>query len=129
MKRSIALTTGALLVAGLLSAVVPAAMAGDNDVRRGGGCSSDSTWKLKLSEEDGGIEVEYEVDQNVTGDRWRVKLFRDGKRFFKGTRTTKGPSGSFEVERVTKNGGGSDRFKARARNLSTGERCRGKAIW
>jgi hypothetical protein len=122
-----ALIAGALLV-GWLGAAAPA-LAGDDNVRRSGSCSGNSNWKLKLSEEDGGIEVEFEVDQNVTGDKWRVKLFREGKRFFRGTRTTTGPSGSFEVERVIKNGGGRDNFRARARNLSTDEVCRGKATW
>ncbi|HZA20813.1 MAG TPA: hypothetical protein VE889_08195 [Actinomycetota bacterium] len=128
MKRSMGLLVAAMLVAGLLGAAAPA-FAGDDDIRRSGGCSSNSEWKLKLSEEDGGIEVEYEVDQNVNGDKWRVKLFRDGKRFFRGTRTTKGPSGSFEVRRVTNNGSGPDHFRAKARNLSTDEVCRGKATW
>jgi hypothetical protein len=128
MKRSMGLLVAAMLVAGSVSAAAPA-FAGDDDVRRSGGCSGNSTWKLKLSEEDGGIEVEYEVDQNVNGDKWRVKLFRNGKRFFRGIRTTKGPSGSFEVERVTANGGGPDHFRARARNRSTDELCKGRATW
>jgi hypothetical protein len=67
-----------------VAASVPVALAGDDDVRRSGGCSGNSTWKLKLSEEDGKIEVEDEVDQNVTGDTWRVRLFNDGNRFFRG---------------------------------------------
>jgi hypothetical protein len=97
------------------------ALAGDDDVRRSGGCSGNSTWKLKLSEEDGKIEVEYEVDQNVTGDTWRVRLFNDGNRFFRGVRTTMGPSGSFEVEKVTGNRSGPDVIRARARNTATDE--------
>jgi hypothetical protein len=54
-------------------------------------------------------------------------LKRDGKRFFKGVRTTHGPSGSFEVERKTRNPAGSDRIKARAVNLKSGEVCKGAA--
>ena len=69
------------------------ALAGDNDVERRGSCSGSSDWKLKLSPEDGGLEVEYEVDQNVTGDRWRVKIRHDGELVFNGVRTTRGASG------------------------------------
>ena len=103
------------------------ALAGGNDVIREGSCAGRSDWKLKLSPEDGGIEVEFEVDQNVSGDRWRVKIRHDGDLAFRGTRTTRGASGSFEVRTVEPNRSGSDAFRARARNLSTGEVCVGRA--
>ncbi|HET7235225.1 MAG TPA: hypothetical protein VFK59_02205 [Actinomycetota bacterium] len=103
------------------------ALAGDNDVIREGSCSGSADWKLKLSPEDGGLEVEYEVDQNVTGDRWRVKIRHDGDLVFNGVRTTRGASGSFEVRIVEPDNSGNDAFRARARNLSTGEVCVGSA--
>ena len=118
------------LIAGftaLIMAAAPLASANDADVIRKGRCSGRSDWKLKLSPEDGRIEVEYEVDQNRVGDTWKIRLKHDGKRFFKGKRTTKGGSGSFEVRRVQPNHRGKDRFKARAVNLRTDEVCRGRA--
>lgn len=115
------------LSATMALAASPSALAGDRDVLRSGSCSGNSNWKLKLSPEDGGIEVEFEVDQNVVGDRWRVTVKRNGDRFFRGYRTTRAPSGSFEVRRVLGASGGTDLFVARARNLSTDELCRGSA--
>ncbi|GIU97518.1 MAG: hypothetical protein KatS3mg013_1321 [Actinomycetota bacterium] len=114
-----------------LSAVTaaPLAQAKDGDVIRRGSCSGASTWKLKLSPEDGKIEVEFEVDQNVVGDVWRVKIFHDGELVFRGKRTTKAPSGSFEVRIVEPNRAGPDDFVAKARNLSTDEVCRGSATF
>lgn len=103
------------------------ALAGDGDVIRRGGCSGASDWKLKLSPENGRIEVEFEVDENRNGHRWRVKIFKNGDRIFRGTRVTQPPSGSFEVRTVTANTAGTDRFVARARALMTGEVCRGTA--
>jgi hypothetical protein len=117
--------TAALIIP---AAALPAA-AKDGDVERSGACGRRSDWKLKLSPEDGRIEVEFEVDQNVNGHRWRVVMGHDGKRFFKGHRTTHAPSGSFELRRVANNHRGLDRFKAQARNLSTGEVCRGTAAF
>jgi len=116
------------LVVGILF-LIPAtsALAGQNDVVRRGSCSAQSDWKLKLSPQDGRIEVEFEVDQNVVGDRWRVKIRHDGDLAFRDTRTTHGASGSFEVRTVEANNAGSDAFRARARNLSTGEVCVGTA--
>ena len=112
-------------------ALVPASVAGakDGDVIREGSCSGSSDWKLKLSPENGRIEVEYEIDQNQTGDDWRVTLKLNGERFFRGIRTTAGPSGSFEVNRRIDNGPGDELVTARARNLTTDELCKGSATW
>jgi hypothetical protein len=119
----------AVAIAASLALLVPAgaAWAGDEDVIREGSCSGSTDWKLKLSPEDGGLEVEFEVDQNVTGDRWRVRIRHNGDLVFRGARTTHGPSGSFEVRIVEPDRAGSDRFIGRARNPSTGEVCRGSA--
>jgi hypothetical protein len=126
MRKSIVLA-----LATSLALAVPAgvAVAGDRDVIQEGRCSASSDWKLKLSPEDGRIEVEFEVDQNVSGDRWRVKIRHDGDRVFRGTRTTGGASGSFEVRIVEDDRAGADTFRARARNLSTDEVCRGSATF
>ncbi|HUF58536.1 MAG TPA: hypothetical protein VMR89_03490 [Actinomycetota bacterium] len=55
---------GTLLIGGTVLPV----LARDGDVIRRRACSRNSDWKLKLSEENGRIEVEYEVDQNDDGD-------------------------------------------------------------
>ena len=124
-RRLIALTMLATTLAVPFSALP--AIAKDGDVERTGSCSHSSDWKLKLSPEDGGLEVEFEVDQNVVGAKWKVVMKHDGNRFFRDRRTTKAPSGSFEVRRVINNKSGSDRVTAKARNLRTGEFCRGTA--
>lgn len=126
MKRGIALA-----LATSLALVVPAgvAMAGNRDVIQEGSCSGSSDWKLKISPDNGRLEVEFEVDQNVSGDRWRVKILHDGDRVFRGTRTTGGASGSFELRIVEDDRAGSDTFRARARNLSTDEVCVGSATF
>jgi hypothetical protein len=112
----------ALTIAGAAPAV-----AGDRDVIREGACSGASDWKLKLSPEDGGLEVEFEVDSNVVGQTWRVRLFQNGDRIFAGTRQTTGPSGSFELRRVANDTAGTDSFRARGANPATGEVCVGRA--
>jgi hypothetical protein len=103
------------------------ASAKEGDVIRTRACSAGSDWKLKLSPDNGRIEVEFEVDQNVVGDVWRVRMLHDGDVFFRGRRATKGPSGSFEVRQLVNDAGGTDRFVAKARNTSTDEVCRGTA--
>ena len=115
-----------LIGAGLVS--FPATVgAKQGDVIRAGGCTGASDWKLKLSPENGSIEVEFEVDQNVNNKTWNVTLKRNGNVFWQGQKTTKAPSGSFAVRKLANNGAGTDAFVARAVNAQTGEVCRGTA--
>ena len=90
-----------LAVAGAVLAVAPLASAkGGDDVRVSGACTHSSTSKLKLSGEDGRIEVEFEVDQNRNGIPWKVTMKRNGSLAASTTATTRAPSGSFSVRRV-----------------------------
>src|SRR4051812_4727067 len=109
------------------SALVPALSAtavgkGGNDVRKAGTCTGSSSSKIKLGPEDGRIEVEFEVDQNRSGVRWKVALRRNGTRFASTHRTTRGRSGSFEIRRTGTDGAGANRITARATGPS-GEVC------
>ena len=104
----------------------PLAVAKDGDVIRRGNCTGATDWKLKLSEEDGRIEVEFEVDQNRNGVSWNVRLFQNGSQIARATRVTRRPSGSFELRRVAPNTAGTDSFRARATTAS-GEVCTGRA--
>jgi len=127
MKKVVLLAAATVMAVALVGG--PIASAKDRDVVRRGRCSGRSDWKLKLSPENGRIEVEFEVDQNKVGRRWRVVLKHDGVRFMRGIRRTHGPSGSFEVRRVAGNRRGPDRFFATARNFRSGETCRGGATF
>lgn len=125
MKRILGVAlAGALALT--LAGTVPA-MAKDGDVVKTGSCSGSTDWKLKLSPQDNGIEVEYEVDSNVVGQSWRVKIFQNGGRIFAGTRQTKGTSGSFHVRLVANDTAGTDTFRGKAVNAESGETCNGTA--
>lgn len=119
-------------LAGVLMALVlgvSSAAAKTGDIIKTGQCSGASTWKLKLSPENGQIEVEFEVDQNVVGDSWRVVIKDNGVRVFSGRRTTQAPSGSFEVRKVIANRAGADNIAAKATNLRTAEVCSASATF
>ena len=107
----------------IVSASALARGGGDRRVVKNGTCSGNSTSKLKAKADDGRIEVEFEVDQNRSGVRWRVRLRHDGDLFAKTSRRTHGRSGSFSIERRVRNRAGSDRITAFARRAS-GETCR-----
>jgi hypothetical protein len=114
-----------ILIALLVAAAVPTVASGTDNpgVLKTGKCSNGASWKLKAKHEDGLIEVEFEVDQNVAGRRWNVALRRGGRLVFRGARTTRPPSGSFEVNRRIANPGGPDRIRAFAR-AAAGGTCR-----
>ena len=129
MRRAI----GSALLLGTIGAAmlsIPAGVAAkDGDIIHRGNCSANSDWKLKLSPENGRIEVEFEVDQNRVGDAWRVRIRHDGDLVFAGRRITRAPSGSFQVRIVQGNRAGGDLFRGRAVNVRTGEVCDGRATW
>jgi hypothetical protein len=103
----------ALLALSLLA--VPAALAKGGKpgaVRIQGVCTKQSTSKMKLSREDRGIELEFQVDQNRNGVPWKVRLSRNGKVIASFTAKTRAPSGSLDIRRVIAGRLGADRIKA-----------------
>ncbi|MDX6475758.1 MAG: hypothetical protein QOH95_1269 [Gaiellaceae bacterium] len=109
-----------LAVSGAAIALAPNASAkGGKSIRVSGACSKSSTAKLKLSQDNARVEVEFEVDQNRNGIPWRVTLQRNGSTVASTTATTRAPSGSFSVRRLISGAQGS--FVAVA--TRSGERC------
>jgi hypothetical protein len=129
MRRTIAFVLMLGMIGTAMLSLPSLIAAKDGDIIRTGNCSGATDWKLKLSPEDGRIEVEFEVDSNINGQTWSVRLKNDGNVFFTGTRMTKAPSGSFEVRKLTNNGAGPDTIVGRAVNQATGEVCRGSATF
>jgi hypothetical protein len=113
----------AFFAAAAALATAPASVAKDGDVRATGICTKSSAAKLKLSDEDGRIEVEFEVDQNRNGVPWRVAVRRNGALVASPVAITRAPSGSFTVRRLVANLAGADRVVAVGTSPS-GERCR-----
>jgi hypothetical protein len=126
--RTRALTAGVAttVVLGSVLTMAPAeARGGGDDTVRRGHCSGATTWKVKVGQDDGRLEVEAEVDSNRAGQTWTWRLVHDGSVSAHGSRVTKAPSGSFEVRRLMVNRAGTDTVTLRARNTRTGEVCRG----
>jgi hypothetical protein len=94
----------------------------DGDVRVTKACSGPSDIKIKLSPDDGRLEVEIEVDQNRNGVQWTWTLLRGQRQLATGKATTRRPSGSFEVRRLVNDNNGTDTLTAKATRAS-GERC------
>jgi hypothetical protein len=122
MSRSLIPLTLSLFAAALLAVPVASAKGGHHrGITVRGTCTQQSTSKLKLSRDDGRIEVEFEVDQNRNGVPWKVTLRRNGTRVTSFKATTHAPSGSFEIRRLIADRPGADRISARA--TRSGEVC------
>jgi hypothetical protein len=125
MSKRTVFTAIASLAALALLALGSPAFAKDGDVLVRGTCTAKSASKLKLSAENGRIEVEFEVDQNRNGVPWTVVLTRNGVRVAQLTRVTKAPSGSFEARKLIASRAGADVVKATAHR--SGETCSARA--
>lgn len=126
MRRTmVAAVVAAVLASG--GGAIPASAGDDGEKIRRGACSGPAHWKLKIKPDDGRLEVEAEVDSNVSGQSWHWRITHNGSVSARGTRTTSGPSGSFDVERRMSNLSGTDRFRLRATHGS--QVCRGRLRW
>lgn len=109
--------------------LTPVAFAKDGDIIKTGACTANSTWKLKVSPEDGEqdeplIEAEFEVDQNVVGQQWSVTIRRERAPVFRSSNVvTQAPSGSFSINSKFTNSPGRNIVTAVAINTATGEKC------
>lgn len=122
--RKLTVLTALLTIALALPALAPGKT--NPGVMRSGTCSGlTADWKLKAKHEDGRVETEFEVDQNVNGRRWNVVIRRNGVVVFRGARITRPPSGSFSITRRIANAAGRDRIVATARSVAGGGVCRG----
>ena len=124
-KRIPALGILAALAVGTLSAAP--AYAKGTVVKRAGTCTASTRSKIKLSNSNGRIEADFEVDSNRNRQVWNVSIRDNGVRVFSGTRTTQAPSGSFTVTRRIPNRAGIDHVVASAKNAKTGESCVARA--
>lgn len=121
---SAAAIAAAALTGGLLAIAGPAsASGGGGKITSTGSCSQHGTYQLTGKHDDGAIEVEYEVDTNVPGQTFTVRLTDNGTVIAKRTVKTLAPSGSFTVAKRTANRAGTDTIRAHA--VSGNNTCRG----
>ena len=118
-----AITTA--LAAPLLFAAGPAAASGGHRaVTNAGTCSQHGRFELAAKHDDGALEIEFEVDTNVVGQSFFVRLTDNGSVVLRRTVVTSAPSGSFTVAKRTFNRMGADVVRARA--VSGSNACGGR---
>ena len=114
VRKSLALVGAAAVLVGGIAAAAPAS-AKAREVKTSGTCSNGSyTWKLKAKDNNGKIEVGFEVDTNRVGQVWAWTIKDNGVKVAGGNATTVAPSGSFTVNRNIANKAGADKIAASA---------------
>jgi hypothetical protein len=112
MKRIATLLT---LAGAVTAAALPATADAKHRVASASGtCSGAAVAKLKAKPDAGRLQIEFEVDSNKAGQKWRVVLKRNGAKVYSATKTTKAPSGSFSARKLAANPAGVDKITARA---------------
>jgi hypothetical protein len=126
MRKAVRLLVAALMVAGLVGAAGAAQASGgdDQEVINRGDCSQFSDWKLRIRTDGPDLlDLEFEAGE-VAGQTWRVRMTYNGSVVFSGNAVS-GADGEFDVDREVANQAGQDTLQGVARNLQTGETCRG----
>lgn len=127
-RAVVAVSTGvAMIVVVATLAIAPAAAVTRTVVARGT-CSGDSHWRVELVKDDRRIAVGFKVVEGVVGDVWGAGIAHNGRVLFRAFLATHGDDGAFAVRVWTHNADGPDFFRVRARNLTTDEICRGRAV-
>ena len=85
-KTVIGSAAAAAVVVGLGTWWTVAATAETESAERG--TCAGATWELSAEQEDGGTEVDAELQSAGPGEEWEVELTRDGTVLLTGTRTT-----------------------------------------
>lgn len=63
------------------------ALGGDNEATERGTCGN-ATYELTAEDEDGGVEVTFELQSAAPGETWQVVVEQDGTEVYSGTRQT-----------------------------------------
>jgi hypothetical protein len=107
LSRGFHLALASLTTLSLISLAPTLVQAKAGDVVRTGTCSALGKWKLKLSPENGQIEVNAEIDNVRPGTSYRVQLFQNGVLFYNVVQAVS-PLGKIDIARIRPNAAGAD---------------------
>ncbi|CUR57787.1 exported hypothetical protein [metagenome] len=91
------------------------------DIEKGGVCGN-ARYELNVDKENGGFEVDADLDNAAAGTQWRVVLRHDGTVFYNKIRTTD-REGDLDVERFRTNTAGADKFRLTVKRINGSAAC------
>lgn len=87
MKKAVLVSIAAVAVLAVMSGGAWWAFGADRESTVRGTCGT-ATYELSAEDEDGGVEVTFEVQSSAPGEIWRVVMSQDGSEVYSGTRET-----------------------------------------
>lgn len=127
-RRGIAAVLGLVLSAAALAAATSPAVADGGDANRGG-CSGDSSWRVRVFVNDDSRLTAVGVVFSDDTDLWSWRLLHNDDLSDRGEVRARDDDRSVRISRDMINFNGSDDVVWRAENESTGEICRGEVIF
>lgn len=121
MNKKYALATVGLTTAIAIPAAMLVASPAQAGIDRSGRCAG-AEFELSVDRENGGFEVDADIDDARAGSKWRIALRHEGKVFTRVVRTAD-REGDISVERFRRNTAGADTFRLTVTQLSTGKVC------
>lgn len=123
IKRTIALTTAAAVVAVPAALLIASPAHADVDREKYGNCGG-GRYELSVDGENGGYEVNVDLDNVTAGSKWRIKILQDGKVKANVVRTAE-RDGDVDLERYLPNTAGKDVIKFKASRVGSKTSCSG----
>jgi hypothetical protein len=124
VKRMAMVAAVTVALIGLTGAMSTASAQSDDEVENRGDCTGISDWHIRIRTDGPNLlDLTWEAGE-VAGQQWRVRMVYNGDTVFSGI-TTSGADGEFDIDVEVDNQAGLDVLRATARNMTTGEVCRG----
>jgi|694.fasta_scaffold97762_2 hypothetical protein len=98
------------------------------DVEKRGACTATSTWEVDVDRDGGSIDLSMDIDTATAGERWLLKVTRNGKQIYSMARVSEQDPDEvladawWDFVRPSR-GSGPEKFTFTARNTVTNERC------
>ena len=87
MKKSVLASVIAVVVIVVAAGGAWWALGRDSETTQRGTCGN-ATYELSAEDEDGGVEVTFEVQSAAPGETWQIVIEQDGTEVYSGTRQT-----------------------------------------
>ena len=113
-RLAVATCVALALALGAAAPALGSARDDGDDARVDGTCGKGATSQLKLRAEDGAISVEFKLDSNRGGRRWRLVLVHERRVVWRGRARTRSGSGAFRIRRSVPDFAGVDQVSVRA---------------
>jgi len=114
MKRTLALTTAGVVLAGSATALVAMPASADGPEKHARGTVAGARYDISVEKDDGRFEVDADLDGVARGSKWKMIVRHDGKRVATRTDRAELDDGQYEVdfnEVRRPDTAGKDRFK------------------